>query len=350
MRSLRLAVAGLVLSIALAGCLPAQGRSPEPTDVPASASDRTTVVAEPTGPDSTGPDSSGPEPTRPEQDASTTPGSRSEADPLALDVLASLPVKGRAPRTGYRRDNFGQAWADVDRNGCDTRNDVLRRDLHEVTVKPGTNGCKVLSGTLLDPYSGEAIGLRQIQVDHVVAMSDAWQKGAQQLTADERLAFANDPLNLQPTTGSLNQRKSDSDAASWLPPNKAYRCTYVARQVAVKSRYRLWVTQAEHDAIARVLAGCPTEPAPRDLPVPATQPRTSPTTPTKPEASSSTQPATSPAHAAGCDPSYPDVCIPPVSAGGDLDCGQISERRFRVEPPDPHNFDGNHDGVGCESD
>ncbi|MCU1541152.1 MAG: hypothetical protein JWM01_2099 [Arthrobacter sp.] len=178
----------------------------------------------------------------------------------ALDVLATLPIKGRAPKTGYSRDQFGQAWADVDRNGCDTRNDMLRRDLTALAIKPGTRDCVVLSGLLNDPYTATPINFLRgnststaVQIDHVVALSDAWQKGAQQLSPAQRMSFANDPLNLLAVDGPANQQKSDGDAATWLPPNKSFRCGYVARQISVKSSYSLWVTQAEHDAMARVL-------------------------------------------------------------------------------------------------
>ncbi len=178
-------------------------------------------------------------------------------------MLATIPIKGRAPKTGYSRDQFGQAWADVDRNGCDTRNDMLRRDLTDLALKPDTRDCVVLSGILNDPYTATLINFLRgastspaVQIDHVVALSDAWQKGAQQLTEAQRLSFANDPLNLLAVDGPTNQQKSDGDAATWLPPNKSFRCDYVARQISVKSSYGLWVTKAEHDAMARVLADC----------------------------------------------------------------------------------------------
>jgi hypothetical protein len=187
----------------------------------------------------------------------------------ALAALTTLAVKGRAPKTGFDRALFGQAWSDVDRNGCDTRNDVLRRDLRAYVLKAGTHGCVVLSGTLHDPYTGTTIGFVRgqvsstaVQIDHVVALSDAWQKGAQGLSAETRRAFANDPLNLLAVDGPTNQRKGDGDAATWLPPNKPYRCSYAARQVAVKMRYRLWVSSAERDALARILATCPSQPLP----------------------------------------------------------------------------------------
>jgi hypothetical protein len=187
----------------------------------------------------------------------------------AAAVLATLAVKGRAPRTGYDRGLFGQAWADVDRNGCDTRNDVLRRDLTAYEVKSGTNGCLLLSGTLHDPYTGTTIAFvrgqstsSRVQIDHVVALSDAWQKGAQQWPTARRTAYANDVLNLLAVDGLTNQRKGDGDAATWLPPSKPYRCPYAARQVAVKAKYGLWVTSAERDALARILATCPSQTLP----------------------------------------------------------------------------------------
>jgi hypothetical protein len=182
-------------------------------------------------------------------------------------VLGGLAVKGRAPKTGYDRDEFGPSWSDVDRNGCDTRNDMLNRDLANKRWRPNTRGCVVILGTLTDPYTGRTLRFEksraiEVQIDHVVALSDAWQKGAQQLSPGERLAFANDPVNLLAVDGPTNGSKGDSDAATWLPPNRAFRCTYAARQIAVKARYRLWVTPAERDALGRILARCPEEPLP----------------------------------------------------------------------------------------
>lgn len=177
--------------------------------------------------------------------------------------LEKLPVKGRAPKTGFDRDKFGPAWADVDRNGCDTRNDILKRDLVNETFKEGTHGCIVLTGILHDPYSGKTIEFKRgrdtstaVQIDHVVALADAWQKGAQQWDAERRKRFANDPLNLLAVDGSLNSQKGAADAATWLPPRRAFRCAYVARQIEVKVAYELWVTRAEKEAMERVLDTC----------------------------------------------------------------------------------------------
>jgi hypothetical protein len=186
----------------------------------------------------------------------------------AMARLDSIEVKGRAPKTGYERSLFGDAWTDDvtvadGRNGCDTRNDILRRDLVDAVIKPGSNECAVLSGTLNDPYTGTSYAFQrgpgssaEVQIDHMVSLSDAWQTGAQQWDEFTRRNFANDPRNLQATLGWVNQQKGDGDAATWLPPNNAYRCTFVSRIVDVKAAYRLWVTPAERDAIARVLAGC----------------------------------------------------------------------------------------------
>ena len=183
----------------------------------------------------------------------------------ALNALNLLPVKGRAPKSGYLRSAFSNGWGRF--NGCDTRNIILQRDLTNIQYR--TDGCTVQTGTLKDPYTGKIINFVRgvgtstaVQIDHVVALSDAWQKGAQKLSAAQRYSLYNDPLNLLAVDGPTNESKSDSDAASWLPPNKGFRCAYVARQVAVKTKYALWVTSAEKQAIAAVLNGCPTQKLP----------------------------------------------------------------------------------------
>jgi hypothetical protein len=193
-----------------------------------------------------------------------------EAKPgLAAAVLETLPVKGRASKTGYSRDQFGQTWADVNRNGCDTRNDILKRDLISITYKPKTRDCVVLTGILEDRYSGETINFvrgnissMDVQIDHVVALSNAWQTGAFKLTKIERTALANDPLNLFAVKGRLNSQKSDGDAATWLPSLKSFRCAYVAQQIAVKAKYSLWVTAPEKSAMVGILAKCPSQELP----------------------------------------------------------------------------------------
>ena len=183
----------------------------------------------------------------------------------AIEIIETLAVKGRAAKTGYDRSSFSH-WRDPDRNGCDARNDILRRDLNNLVIKSDSNGCKVLGGVLADPYSGKNIdfvfGASLVDIDHVVALSNAWQTGAFQFTSEIRLQFANDPLNLLAVSASLNRQKGDGDAATWLPPTKSYRCQYVARQIAVKKKYGLWLTKPEKVAMSTLLAKCPKEEIP----------------------------------------------------------------------------------------
>ena len=195
--------------------------------------------------------------------AGITPA-KAESIASGLSVIQTQVTKGRAAKTGYTRDQFGPAWADVDRNGCDTRNDILKRDLTDEVFKEKTKPCVILSGTLIDPFSGETINFvrgvvtsNEVQIDHTVALSNAWQTGAFKLTADQRKAFANDPLNLMAVKGRLNSQKGDGDAATWLPPLKSFRCDYVSRQIAVKIKYKLWFTAPEKEAMIRILKTCP---------------------------------------------------------------------------------------------
>jgi hypothetical protein len=201
------------------------------------------------------PQASNPSPSSQPKTPSTSQGSSPQLARTALDGLA---VKGRAPKTGYARTQFGNGWLLV--GSCDTRNIILNRDLADVTI---ADSCKVASGVLADPYTGTTISFVRgkdtsdlVQIDHVVALSNAWQTGAQLLPADKRIAFANDPLELLAVDGQANQAKGDGDAATWLPANRAFRCQYVARQIAVKVKYQLWVTPAEKQAMANVLSTC----------------------------------------------------------------------------------------------
>ncbi|QOD04296.1 DUF1524 domain-containing protein [Pseudarthrobacter sp. BIM B-2242] len=284
----------------------------------------------------------------------------------AIDLLATLPIKGRAPKTGYDRALFGQAWMDVDRNGCDTRNDILKRDLTAIEY---TNSvpCKVQSGTLADPYTGTTISFLRgsatssaVQIDHVVALSDAWQKGAQQLTTEQRTAFANDPLNLQSTDGPTNIKKGDGDAATWLPPNKGFRCEYVARQISVKATYSLWVTQAEHDAMARILADCAGQLAPTNAqapvvaapaPAPAVAPAQVPPAPVAPGPAPAPVPVVpapaapapaipAPAPAAPAAAYYANCAAAKAAGAAPILAGQAGYRAA---------LDRDADGVACES-
>ncbi|MGO3328036.1 GmrSD restriction endonuclease domain-containing protein [Gordonia sp. (in: high G+C Gram-positive bacteria)] len=283
----------------------------------------------------------------PASTSATTTANESPESADALDVLDTIPVKGRAPKTGYDRALFGQAWSDdvnVDggHNGCDTRNDILRRDLTALTVKPRTHDCVILTGVLDDAYTGKSIAFTRgertstaVQIDHVVALSDAWQKGAQQLTAAERESLANDPLNLQAVDGPTNNKKKDGDAATWLPPNTAYRCTYVSRQIDVKARYRLWVTQAEKDAMTRILGSCErsgpaqgrtqTAETAIDTPVPPA----TPTTPVRPDTATTE----------GTAALYKSCAAARAAGAAPLHRGQ---------PGYSSRLDGDDDGVACE--
>lgn len=180
----------------------------------------------------------------------------------AAKAVAKLVVKGRAPKTGYDRELFSDGWGKI--GSCDARNYVLARDLKSISWRAGET-CIVESGVLNDPYTGKTINFLRgrstsikVQIDHVVAVSDAWQKGAQKWSYAKRYNFYNDPLNLLAVDGPTNGSKGDGDTATWLPPNKSYRCAYVARQVAVKLKYGVWVTSAEKSAMNSVLSKCPT--------------------------------------------------------------------------------------------
>lgn len=197
--------------------------------------------------------------------ASEVASDTSSDSPLATEILEKLEVKGRAPKTGYERSEFYDSWPSE--NGCNLRQRILKRDFGDTAVLASDN-CTVISGKFYEPYTGEELEFTEktqiskgLQIDHIVALSDAWQKGAQYKTKEERFAMATDPLNLIAVDSSANQQKSDGDAATWLPKNKSFRCQYVARQVSVKYKYGLWVTEAEKDAISRILQTCPDQKA-----------------------------------------------------------------------------------------
>jgi hypothetical protein len=207
-----------------------------------------------------------PQPTAP---ASSRPASATPATPTfdqARSDAKRLVVKGWDRQADFRRSAFGEAWSD-DVNvefghiGCNTRDDVLRRDLGDLVVRPGT--CFAQGGTLRDPYSGQTISFVRgpstsdaVQIDHVVSLSDAWYKGARLWDDQRRRDFANDPRNLLAVDGKANFDKAFRDAASWLPPDAVYRCAFVARVVDVKTAYGLAVSGNEKRAITDVLAGC----------------------------------------------------------------------------------------------
>lgn len=268
-----LALSSIVLVCILTGCaFDANGSadgSPKASDTSPRATPGPTGPIGPTGP---GQFRSTTTPTPP-----TPTPNRSQPEGTALAVLASLTVRGRAPMSDYGRDQFGQAWLDTNRNGCDTRNDVLARDLSVQRFRPATGDCVIEAGELFDPYTGTTIDFIRgpgdiVDIDHVVSLGNAWVAGANKWPIRKRAALANDPLNLLAVDASVNRAKGDSDAATWLPPNKMFRCAYVARQVAVKQKYQLAVTAPEKTAIGRILSACPNQPVPADSGAPVISP------------------------------------------------------------------------------
>jgi len=202
---------------------------------------------------------------RPNAPSAAPPAGTSGYDD-ARAQLARLPVKAWDRMTDFSRYRFGEPWSDdvnveFGHNGCNTRDDILRRDLTDLAVRPGT--CYAQSGVLIDPYTGASIAFvrgpetsEAVQIDHVVSLSDAWYKGAREWDDQRRRDFANDPRNLLAVSGKANFDKAFRDANAWLPPNRAFRCEFVARQVAVKAAYRLWVSANEKRAMAAVLDHC----------------------------------------------------------------------------------------------
>ncbi|MGW5414367.1 HNH endonuclease family protein [Actinomadura geliboluensis] len=202
-----------------------------------------------------------PDGTKPGLAAITAAGDRAEARTL----IAKVATKGRGPKTGYEREKFGYAWMDnapgvpFARNGCDTRNDLLKRDGTEVRYRSGSD-CVIISLTLADPYSGKTIKWKKarataVQIDHVIPLSYGWQMGASRWSKGKRESLANDPLNLVPVDGPLNGAKSDSGPASWLPPNKVVRCSYGVRFAQVALKYDLPVTAPDKEVMLGLCGG-----------------------------------------------------------------------------------------------
>lgn len=261
--------------------------------------------------------------------AVTTPGAPAEAakkPTTANQIVDRLVVKGKAPKTGYDRAAFGWNRIDLDRNGCVTRDDVLRRDL---VSEKRSNRCHPTSGVLRDRYSRTSITITntsKIDVDHIVSLSNAWQTGAGKWSTAKRRTFGNDPLNLVATTPTLNRQKGDGDAATWLPPAKAGRCEFVARQATVKYRYGLWVTSAEKAAMKRILANCPRTPIPTATQTPAAYPKP--------------KPAPKPKPTPGTDPRF-GTCTEAKRHG-------YGPYRRGVDPEYAWYIDRDGDGVVCE--
>jgi hypothetical protein len=186
----------------------------------------------------------------------------------ASAALATLRVAAKTSLDGYERGCgsgegcvFGPAWADIDHNGCDQRDDVLHRDLTQVEVREGTHGCVVIAGMLDDPYSGatvrfEKASAAEVPIDHVVPLAAAWVQGARAWTTTQRETLANDPANLMATTREQNSAKGDSTAEVWVPADPEYGCSYATVVVTVKQRFSLTVTADEAAALKSLLATC----------------------------------------------------------------------------------------------
>lgn len=369
----------ILSAVLLAGCAPAAPGSAPSSD--ASSAPVATADAQVTA-DPALVEGPGLEPTEPSSGAS---GGKADAAPViskpkpvdepkkkpeqpsgplhAAAVLEELPVKGRAPKTGYARDHFGKGWGDPDRNGCDTRNDILTRDLTELSYRDGTHGCVVLSGVLDDPFSGTKINFVRgqktssaVQIDHVVSLSNAWQTGAQKWSGEQRAGFSNDPLNLLAVDGPLNGQKGDGDAATWLPPNKKFRCPYVARQIAVKAKWGAWVTTAERDAMRRVLQTCPDQQLPdgsdsSKVLGKASTPSKAPAAPAVPSAPAATTAPAAPAKTPKKKPE-PAPAPPPAAVTTFKNCTAAREAGaapvYAGDPGYGKHLDRDGDGVGCE--
>ncbi|MFF9341037.1 HNH endonuclease family protein [Streptomyces sp. NPDC014773] len=188
-----------------------------------------------------------------------------ETERAARELIDGLATKGRGTKTGYDRDEFGYAWMDkadgvpLARNGCDTRNDMLRRDGHDLRYRSGST-CVVVSMKLPDPYTGTTIDwtkqkAAEVQIDHVVPLSYSWQMGSSRWSRSKRQQLANDPLNLLPVQGRANSAKGDSGPATWLPPSRDIRCAYAVRFAQVARKYALPVTPADKKAMLRQCGG-----------------------------------------------------------------------------------------------
>ncbi|WP_226486471.1 HNH endonuclease family protein [Streptomyces parvulus] len=244
--------AGAALALALvSGCEGLEDGAAGPADSGAAAPAAGPAVSPLRNPDGTGP--------------GLAPVTGDGPEKTARDLIEDLATKGRGPKTGYDRDEFGYAWMDsadgvpLARNGCDTRNDLLQRDGQDVRFRSGSD-CVVVAMTLDDPYTGTTIEFRkqdasEVQIDHVVPLSYSWQMGSSRWTEGKRRQLANDPLNLIPVQGRANSAKRDSGPAAWLPAAKPVRCAYAVRFAQVAAKYDLAVTAPDRQAMLRQCGG-----------------------------------------------------------------------------------------------
>ncbi len=246
-----------------------------------------------------------------------------------LELLSLLPTRPEN-RAGYDRSLFVH-WVDADGDGCDTRREVLVAE-SRTTVSISPN-CSLSEGSWVSVYDDLAFNdPGGLDIDHMVPLAEAWDSGARDWNPATRQAFANDigvSWSLIAVSASSNRAKSDQDPADWLPTDAAALCSYLGDWLAVKVRWSLSVDQRERTALEGLIGSCSGTRRPAVL-----------------AAVSSATPLPAGSNSAACDPAYPTVCIPPPPP--DLDCGEMSYRRFSVLAPDPHGFDGDNDGIGCE--
>jgi hypothetical protein len=290
----------------------------------------------------------------------------------ALDVLQFIAIE-KEHQEGYNRDLFAYP-DDLDGDGCDTRDEVLVRDSLSPAQLDG-NGCTAVAGDWYSAYD-DATWTRpgEVEIDHVVALKEAWDSGAWAWDAGRQRQFGNDlddVRTLRVVTAGLNSSKGDADPSNWIPPNDAAVCGYLADWIAIKVRWTLSMDESEHGRIRNLLTDrCPDQmiapwldappvTPPTTVPPTTVPPTTVPPTTVAPTTIATTPPPTQAPQpfippvvtappSADCDPSYPDFCLPPSSADT-LNCADVPYTDFRVLPPDPHGFDGNNDGEGCES-
>lgn len=326
----------MALFLSLSACSPSTTPAPAVTPPVASESASATPVAsEPATPSEA--------PVAPSEPAPAASGT-------ALEALETLTVAPFSSNGKYERALFGEPWADIDNNGCETREDILKRDIPNVTIK---GKCDARQGSFNDPYTAKVINFNAgdgkgggVDIDHIIPLSLGWKTGASEWDATKRLKFANDPLNLMASDSGENRKKGDKDASAYLPPNKAFHCEYVARQVTVRVKYGTWITSAEKNAIYTVLQTCPTQPLTADTwgvsvdkssPVaPANPAEPAPVAPVAPEAPADPAPV---AGTNGNDPQF-SSCTK-AKAGG---FGPYTT----ADPEYGWYKDGDNDGTVCE--
>ncbi len=247
------------------------------------------------------------------------------------------------PDERYDRDTYDRGWRDHD-GDCQTgRHEVLIEESVGPVSFVGDDTCKVESGQWIDPYAGVSATLAsEVSIDHVVSLADAHRSGGWRWSHDWREAFANDlddPATLAVSATSVNSAKGSASPDGWLPEEADARCRYAIAWVRVKTRWQLAITAAERKTLEHELDVCSSAGLPLDV-------ESAPLALI--DFSSEPVDDTPPLDAEGrpCDARYESVCIPYFTY--DLDCDDVEPRRFAVTL-DPHSFDGDANGIGCEN-